>query len=84
MALKVTHDLPIFNIKFTVRSLVTGYLQQNTLATASTAKRQTAFAVLDCKQHGEHRTARYPVIVCLFQCFLFLYYAVYNYYCIDV
>ena len=41
------------------------YLLQNTEATALTAKHQTDFALrqLDCKQHGEHRTARYPVIV---------------------
>ena len=37
------------------------YFLQNTEATALT----TDFALrqLDCKQHGEHRTARYPVIV---------------------
>ena len=41
------------------------YLLQNTEATALTAKRQTDFALgqLDCKQHCEHRMARYPVIV---------------------
>ena len=37
------------------------YLLQNTEATALTAKRQTDLALrqLDCKQHGEHRTACY-------------------------
>ena len=37
-------------------------LLQNTEAIALIAKRQTDFALrqLDCKQHGEHRTARYP------------------------
>ena len=46
-------------------SLVVWYLLQNTEATALTAKHLTDFALrqLDCKQHGEHRTARYPVIV---------------------
>ena len=41
------------------------YLIQNTEATALTAKHQTDFALqqLDFKQHGEHRTARYPVIL---------------------
>ena len=41
------------------------YLLQNTEATALTAKHQTDFALrqLNCKQHGEHRTARYPVTV---------------------
>ena len=41
------------------------YLLQNTEATALTAKHQTYFALrqFDCKQHGEHWTARYPVIV---------------------
>ena len=50
---------------FTVISLVMWYLLQNTEATALTAKHQTYFALrqFDCKQHGEHWTARYPVIV---------------------
>ena len=41
------------------------YLLQNPEATALTAKHQTEFALrqLHCKQHGEHRTARYPVTV---------------------
>ena len=41
------------------------YLLQNTEATALTAKHQTDFALrqLECKQHGEHRTTCYPVIV---------------------
>ena len=42
------------------------YLLQNTEAALGlTAKHQTDFALrqLDCKQHGEHRTARYPVTV---------------------
>ena len=41
------------------------YLLQNIEPTALTAKRQTDFALrqFDCKQHGEHRTVRYPVIV---------------------
>ena len=41
------------------------YLLQTTEATVVTAKHQTEFALrqLDCKHHGENRTARSPVIV---------------------
>ena len=41
------------------------YLLKTSEATALTEKRQPNFALrqLDCKQHGEHRTARYTVIV---------------------
>ena len=41
------------------------YFLPNKETTTLTAKRQTDFASrqLDCKQHGEHRAGRYPVIV---------------------
>ena len=56
IAFNVQHHLRIFNI-----NIHCDFVE----ATALTVKHQTDFALrqLHCKQHGEHRTARYPVTV---------------------